>query len=126
MATLLIDPASDEPVYVQIARQVREAIADGTLPPGKALPAVRTVAGDLGVNLNTVARAYRLLQDEGFLTIAERSGARVAEPAVALARERLATLRRDLRDALARLRQAGVDRASLRKMLEAELAALRK
>jgi GntR family transcriptional regulator len=124
MLTLVIDPTSDEPVYVQIARQVREVIAAGALPPGRPLPAVRTVAGDLGVNLNTVARAYRLLQDEGFLEIAHRSGARVAEPAAGPARERLGPLRRDLRHALARLRQAGVDRASMKKMLDAELAAL--
>jgi GntR family transcriptional regulator len=121
---LVIDPASDEPVYGQIARQLREAIARGALPAGRVLPPVRTVAGDLGVNLNTVARAYRLLQDEGFLEITHRSGARVVSPAAGAARDRVEPLRRDLRETLARLRQAGVDRAGLEKMLEAELAAL--
>jgi len=124
MQALVIDPAAHEPVYGQIARQLREAIASGTLAPGRALPAVRTVAGDLGVNLNTVARAYRQLQDEGFLEITERAGARVAAPSEGSSRERLDPLRRDLRTALARLRQAGVPVPDLKKMLEAELAAL--
>ena len=124
MRALVIDPGAHEPVYRQIARQLREAIASGALPPGHALPAVRTVAGDLGVNLNTVARAYRQLQEEGFLEIAHRSGARVAEPRAGSSRDRLEPLRRDLRSALARLKQAGVPTAELRKMLEAELAAL--
>ena len=124
MHALVIDPGSGEPVYGQIARQLREAIASGALPPGHVLPAVRTVAGDLGVNLNTVARAYRQLQDEGFLEITERAGARVAAPPEGASRERLDPLRRDLRTALARLRQAGVAAPDLQKMLEAELAAL--
>lgn len=121
MVSLVIEAGSGEPVYAQIARQIRAAIASGTLPAGKALPSVRTVAGDLGVNLNTVARAYRLLQEEGFLEIRDRSGALVAAPAARAARDRVEPLRRDLRETIARLRQAGVARADLKKMLEAEL-----
>lgn len=123
MNALVIDPGTDEPVYGQIARQLREAIASGALTPGQVLPAVRTVAGDLGVNLNTVARAYRQLQEEGFLEITHRSGARVVGPRAAAPRD-VEPLRRDLRTALARLRQAGVPATDLRKMLEVELAAL--
>ena len=61
---------------------------------------------------------------EGFLEIAHRFGARVASPARGAARDRVEPLRRDLRETLARLRQAGVDRAGLEKMMQAELAAL--
>lgn len=118
---LVVEPGSGEPVYAQIARQIRGAIASGTLPVGRALPSVRTVASDLGVNLNTVARAYRLLQDEGFLDIRDRSGALVAAPPARAPRDRVEPLRRDLRETVARLRQAGVPRADLKKMLEAEL-----
>lgn len=124
MTALVIDPAIDEPVYGQIARQLREAIVAGALPPGRTLPAVRTVASDLGVNLNTVARAYRQLQEEGFLEIAHRTGARVIGPPASAARDRVEPLRRDLRATVARLLQAGLDRGQLREMLEAELAAL--
>ncbi|HEX5041941.1 MAG TPA: GntR family transcriptional regulator [Candidatus Polarisedimenticolaceae bacterium] len=124
MRALLIDFTSEEPVYGQIARQLREAIVSGALAPGRALAPVRTVASDLGVNLNTVARAYRLLQEEGFLEIAHRTRARVLGPPSAAPPDRVEPLRRDLRTALARLRQAGVPARELKNMLEAELAAL--
>jgi GntR family transcriptional regulator len=52
--TVVVERSSDESVYEQIARQVRFAIASGGLEPGFVLPPVRTLASDLGVNLNTV------------------------------------------------------------------------
>jgi DNA-binding transcriptional regulator YhcF (GntR family) len=113
----------EEPVYQQIARQLREAIAAGQLPAGRRLPAVRTLAADLGVNLNTVARAYRMLADEGFLAIRGRNGAAVAPPCARRGAPPTG-LRDELRSVLARLRQAGLDAESLRRFAEREIAAL--
>src|SRR5512137_331654 len=79
--TVVIDRSKDEPAYEQIARQIRAHIAGGGLTAGTPLPGVRTLAADLGVNLNTVARAYRLLADQGFVRIRDRSGVAVAAPA---------------------------------------------
>src|SRR5262245_3757270 len=56
---------SDTPVYVQIMERVREAVDSGTLAPNDGLPSVRTLARELSVNPNTVARAYDELQREG-------------------------------------------------------------
>ena len=81
MLTITIDRGLNEPVYAQVAHQVRQLIASGALSPGVTLPSVRRLAVDLGVNLNTVARAYRMLEEEGFLIIRGRSGAKVAAPA---------------------------------------------
>ena len=81
MMTLSIDRGGEAPVYEQVADQLRRMIASGDLPPGAPLPAVRQLAGDLGVNLNTIARAYRLLEGEGFLAIRQRAGVTVAAPA---------------------------------------------
>ena len=65
-----------------IAANVEEALSDGTLAPGDALPPVRQLAGRLGVNANTVAAAYRLLRDRGAVETAGRRGTRVrARPA---------------------------------------------
>ncbi len=66
---------TDEPVYEQIARPIRKLIASGELAAGMPLPTVRTLASDLGINLNTVARAYWRLEEEGFIQIHNRSGA---------------------------------------------------
>lgn len=112
--TVKTDREKEEPVYRQVARQVREMIAAGQLLPGFRLPAVRTLASDLGVNLNTVARAYRVLEDEGFLRIHGRSGAEVVAPAQFGGNDVPEELRRALREVLARLRQAGLEPEALR------------
>jgi GntR family transcriptional regulator len=116
--TVRVDWDHGEPVYEQIARQIRSRIAAGELRPGAPLPPVRTLASDLGVNLNTVARAYRVLEEQGFLRIRDRSGAEVAPPAErpdAAARERL---REELGAVLVRMKQAGVSAEDVRRMVE--------
>jgi GntR family transcriptional regulator len=62
-------------IYQQITDGIKSLIARGELREGMTLPSVRQVAGDLGVNLNTVAVAYRQLQDEGFVTVRHGAGA---------------------------------------------------
>lgn len=64
---LAIDEASAEPAYQQIARQLRHAIESGDRAPGDRLPAIRTLAGELGVHRDTVALAYESLGEEGFV-----------------------------------------------------------
>lgn len=119
-----MDWNSDEPVYTQIARQIRTRIASGELPAGGALPPVRTLASDLGINLNTVARAYRALEEEGFVRIRDRAGAIVAPPAPSVDESALAGLDEELNVVLARMRQAGLNVADLRRRLERRLAGL--
>ena len=63
-----IDLTSHTPVYLEIRGQVKRAIATGELKPGDQLPTVRQLAADLRVNFNTVARAYRLLDEEGIIS----------------------------------------------------------
>jgi len=121
-ATLTVDWAAAEPVYEQVARQIRVRIAAGELAAGAALPAVRTLASDLGVNLNTVARAYRLLEGQGFVAIRERAGTVVAAPAQAPDPTSLAPLWQELREVLLRLRQAGVAREEISTMVESVVA----
>jgi len=108
MLTVTIDREGQDPVYEQVADQVRQFVASGTLRPGTALPSVRQLAGDLGVNLNTIARAYRLLEGEGFLVIRDRSGVTIAAPAEEADAPTRARLLDELRSTLARLRQAGM------------------
>jgi DNA-binding transcriptional regulator YhcF (GntR family) len=123
MRMLQIDRALDRPVYEQIADQLRRLIADDELQAGSSLPPVRRLAGDLGVNLNTVARAYRMLADEGFLSIRHRTGVTVAAPGIRLERPVRDALIEQLRVAMARLRQAGMTEDELRQVVASELHA---
>ena len=63
-----LDFRSKIPIYIQIIDQVKHLIASGVLVPDDQLPTVRELADDLGVNFTTVARAYRLLDEEGLIS----------------------------------------------------------
>jgi GntR family transcriptional regulator len=65
---------SDLPIYVQIVEQVRQQVAGGELKPGDQLPTVRALASDLRVNFNTVARAYRLLDEANIISTQQGRG----------------------------------------------------
>ncbi len=64
---LVIQPGSAEPIYRQIAQQLRRLIASGRLAPGEEIPSVREVAGRHAINPMTVSRAYGQLELEGLL-----------------------------------------------------------
>ena len=102
---LTVDTNDKRPLYQQIVDGVKALIARGDLREGATLPSVRQVAGDLGVNLNTIAVAYRRLQKEGFLSIRHGTGT------VVLSRRARAVeedeLRQPLRTALTQLILAG-------------------
>ena len=73
-----IDPASAVPPYEQVRGQLARMIGDGRLPVGTRLPAVRQLATDLGLAVNTVARAYRELEAAGLVETRGRHGTVVA------------------------------------------------
>ena len=75
-----IDRASATPVYVQLQEQIRLLAHRGALEPGDAMPTVRALAVELGVNANTVARVYRELQHQGVLRLERGIGTFVATP----------------------------------------------
>mgnify|MGYP003444479607 CR=1 FL=1 len=76
---LQIDFRSGLPIYVQIVNQVHAQIASGNLQPGDQLPTVRALAEELRVNFNTVARAYRLLDEERIISTQQGRGTYITE-----------------------------------------------
>src|SRR5690242_21636735 len=62
---LRLDPASGVPTYLQLVRQVEDALLLGYLKPGDQLPKVRDVVAELAINPNTVLKAYRELEHKG-------------------------------------------------------------
>ena len=71
---LCIDPASDQPAYLQIAAQIRAEIERGRRSPGERLPAIRSLAAELGLHRDTVALAYEQLGQAGFVEARVGSG----------------------------------------------------
>lgn len=76
---ITVDKLSDTPLYLQLRDAVIAGIASGELRPGDALPSVRSLAEDLGINLHTVNKAYATLRDEGYVIMLGRRGAYVAD-----------------------------------------------
>jgi len=74
-----LDFRSNHPIYLQIVEQIQRQIADGQIQPGDQLPTVRQLATDLRVNFNTVARAYRLLDEAGLISTQHGRGTYVWE-----------------------------------------------
>lgn len=72
---ITIDERDRRPLYQQVVDEIKTLIAAGELPEGSSLPPVRQVAADLGVNLNTIAFAYRQLQQEGLVKVRHGAGA---------------------------------------------------
>ena len=79
VVAIRIDLASSVPAYRQIANAIRALLVHGVFSVGDALPTVRRLAVDLGVHHNTVAEAYRVLSDEGWLELRRRHGAIVLD-----------------------------------------------
>jgi DNA-binding transcriptional regulator YhcF (GntR family) len=73
-----IDQHASGPLFDQLRTQIIDGIRDGRLPPGTRLPTVRELAGQLGLAVNTVARAYRELESAGILETRGRFGTFVA------------------------------------------------
>ena len=70
-----IEMDSDIPIYTQLANKLIEGIANQSLQPGDSLPSVRSLASDLGINMHTVNKAYRELDNKGMIRIIPKSGA---------------------------------------------------
>lgn len=73
-----IDFQSEEAIYMQLRNQIILGIATSMLHEGDPLPSVRQLAGDIGINMHTVNKAYSVLRQEGFVTIDRRKGAVIA------------------------------------------------
>ncbi|MGM0866419.1 MAG: GntR family transcriptional regulator [Bacillota bacterium] len=75
-----IEPQSDIPIYTQVKNGIMEGIVRGELVPGDILPSVRSLAGDLGVNMHTVNKSYHELENKGVIRIVPKSGAVICTP----------------------------------------------
>ena len=76
---LAIDFSSEIPIYEQIRREIIKAFAKGDLDLGQSLPSVRQLGSDIGVNLHTVNKAYKLLEEDGIITMDRRYGSRIVD-----------------------------------------------
>jgi GntR family transcriptional regulator len=76
---LEIDFRSGIPIYLQVVERIKERLAAGQLKPGDQLPTVRSLAQELRVNFNTIARAYRIMDESGIISTQQGRGTYILE-----------------------------------------------
>ena len=117
-----ISTGSPTPIYRQLIDQIRLVVLRGRLTPGDRLPSVRSLAQRLVINPNTVARAYRQLQDDDVLTPIRGTGLAVASGARrACQSERKRLIRARLHDVLLEAHSSGLDEAQIHSIFKSEM-----
>jgi GntR family transcriptional regulator len=76
---LTIDFRSGVPIYLQVVEQIKQMVLQGVLKPDDQLPTVRAMATELRINFNTVARAYRVLDEAGLISTQQGRGTYILE-----------------------------------------------
>ena len=111
---IIISNSGGQPIYEQICRQIKGAIATGKLRPGEPLPSIRSLARDLRISVITTKRAYEELERDGFIQTVAGKGSFVAQQNLELAKESsLRDIEGHLTAALELARQVGLGQEEL-------------
>ena len=125
MLLLKPNPSSGVPIYLQLIEQVKHAIATGAVRAGEQLPGIRPLAEELVINPNTVAKAYRELEHEGVIELRQGAGAFVSDTGPSKKdAEKLRAAQAVVAAAVDKLRARSVADEDIRRLFEAELAAV--
>ncbi len=115
---IVISNSSPDPIYEQVARQVKAQIINGALKEGETLPSIRRLAMDLQISVITTKRAYEELEKEGFIDTVEGKGSFVAMQNKELFREKkMKIVEEKMAEAVEEARLLGITRAELEEML---------
>jgi GntR family transcriptional regulator len=117
-----LNPSGGQPLYLQLMQQVRLAIETGALADGDLMPGIRTLAEELVVSHNTVAKAYTELAREGLLDLRHGSGAYVcARRRIQSRAEQVRVAQDRVRALVVALRDEGLSEEEIIRLFEAEL-----
>ena len=111
-----IDFNSDEALYLQLRNQIILGIATSRIREGDELPSVRQLAGDIGINMHTVNKAYTVLRQEGFVKVDRRRGAVVSIDADRM--ETVKELRKELEVILAKVSCKNISREEVHALID--------
>ena len=116
---IIISNSSPDPIYEQVAKQIKAQIISGDLAEGDALPSIRKLAMELQISVITTKRAYEDLQKEGFIDTVSGKGCFVAMQNKELLREKkMKTVEDRLSDAVTEAKKLGISFKEIKEMLE--------
>ena len=117
-----VDPSSFVPFYEQIKKEFKKEIFKGDLKPNDPLPSIRDLATELLINPNTVARAYRELEMEGFIYTKKGKGCYVSDDSTRLkTEERKTILIQTFDELIEEAKKYGLDQEDIKQLFEERL-----
>ena len=115
----LLNPRSKQPLYEQLVEQLRRQIVLGGMQAGAAMPSVRQLATELGINPNTIQKAYRRMEEEGMILSIPGKGSFVSDDLAELLTRQRDEQRNKARQMLISCRETGIAKEEIMQMIEA-------
>ena len=116
---IIISNSSNDPIYLQIVKQIKAMIMSGELAPGEALPSMRNLAMQMRISLITTKRAYEELERDGFIETYTGKGSFVkAQNAEFLKEENMRQIEELLQSAVDKAKMNGIDKKELNDILD--------
>ena len=113
LMNISIDYTKREPIYEQIVREVEKLITLGVLTPGSQIPRVRTLAYDLGINPNTVKKAYDMLEENGLIISKSTKGTFISDDVSMAKKQKIEELMEKIQDIIKELESYGLTREEI-------------
>ena len=114
----LVNPRSKQPLYEQLVEQLRRQIVLGGMKAGAAMPSVRQLATELGINPNTIQKAYRRMEEEGMILSIPGKGSFVSDDLADMLTKQREDQRSKARQMLQACRETGLTKEEITEMVE--------
>lgn len=115
---LEIDFASENPIYEQIRRGIIKSLSQNDLKYGEALPSVRQLASDIGVNLHTVNKAYKMLEEDGIIVMDRRFGSKIVDKTKDISESQKKKVKEELDFIIALAKVKNIEKSDLDRLIE--------
>ena len=113
LMNISIDYTKREPIYEQIVREVEKLITLGVLTPGSQIPSVRALAYDLGINPNTVKKAYDMLEENGLIISKSTKGTFISDDVSMAKKQKIEELMEKIQYIIKELESYGLTREEI-------------
>lgn len=115
---LEIDFASEKPIYEQIRRGIIKSLSQNDLQYGETLPSVRQLASDIGVNLHTVNKAYKMLEEDGIIVMDRRFGSKIVDKTKDISEIQKRKVKEELDFIIALAKVKNIEKSDLDRLIE--------
>lgn len=115
---LLVNPKSKQPLYEQLVEQLRRQLYLGVVEAGQAMPSVRQLATELGINPNTIQKAYRRMEAEGMIISVPGKGSFISDNLADMLKKQRDEQLEKTRQQIRTCREMGLDMETIEKLME--------